>query len=148
MLFYFDNLIYNNIGDNMTNLKKIVIILLVLIGCFIFFYIFNKKEKNKETIVDCDVFQNNPYKIIFHSNGGPEVETVEICEDCPRDENNLLPVLTRKGYNFEGWFYDEYYLMKVNVRTIDELEISIARDDDGCDYKYKDIDLYALWTKK
>lgn len=145
MLFYFDKLIYNNIGDNM---KKKIILIIVMLLIIVVLLIFQKKEVNKDKIGDCNVFQNNPYRVIFHSNGGPEVETVEICDTCERSEDNKLPVLAKKDYYFGGWYYDSLFLMKADVKTIDELELSIEKDVNGCDYKYKDIELYALWIKK
>ncbi len=139
MLFYFEKLIYNNIGDNM---KKIIIILLcifILCSC-------DKKEKNLSS--SCNEIENINYKIIFHSNGGNEIDTIEICDECERPADNSLPTLYRKNYIFGGWYYDSIFLMKADVKTIDELRIETEKDDLGCDYKYKDINLYALWIEK
>ena len=128
-------------------MKKSVIIATLLITCIIILLVVNRKEKKKDNDIECDVFQNNKYSIIFHSNGGPEIETLEICDDCNRSEDNSLPVIAKKDYNFEGWYYDSLFLMKADVKTIDELNVSIEKNNEGCDYKYKDINLYALWTK-
>ncbi len=122
-------------------MKKIIVLLLCL-------FILCSCGKETNLSKDCDVFEDNPYKIIFNSNGGEEIESIEICENCERPKDNFLPVLTKKGYNFEGWYYDSMFLMKADVKTIDELKVSIDRDVKGCDSKYLDINLYALWTEK
>ena len=129
-------------------MKKKIILIIVIVLVIIGLLVFQKKEVKKDILSDCNVFQNNAYKIVFHSNDGPEVETIEMCDTCERSEDNKLPVLARKGYDFGGWYYDSLFLSKADVKTVDELEVPIEKDVNGCDYRFKDIDLYALWVKK
>ena len=123
-------------------MKKIIIIII----CMLMLCSCDKEEKKK--LSSCNEMENNKYSIIFHSNGGEEIETIDICDDCIRPEDNSLPKLTKKDYVFGGWYYDSIFLMKVDGKTIDELKVEIEKDEMGCDYKYKNVNLYALWIKK
>ena len=139
VLFYFVKIIYNYYGDNMKKGVILLICLVLLCSC--------GKNKNNNT-KECPGFYSNKYKVIFNSNGGTQYETIEICDICERPDIDLLPEPTKKGYVFGGWYYDDLFFSKADVKTIDQLEPSIFKDEVGCDRGYKDINLYALWIKK
>ena len=139
MLFYFEKIIYNYYGDNMKKIVVILICLIILCSC---------GKKTTPVKKDCPEFKGGEYKVIYHSNGGTEYSDVRMCETCERPEVDLLPQPTKKDYIFGGWYYDELFLSKADVKTTDELESLIYRDERGCDLKYRDINLYALWIKK
>ena len=138
VLFYFDKIIYNYYGDNMIKIVILLVCLILLCSC----------GKKVEKVSECPEFYNNKYKVIFNSNGGNNYESIEICDICERPDIDLLPEPTKKGYIFGGWYYDELFLSKADVKTVDQLEPSIFKDDRGCDKGYRDINLYALWIKK
>ena len=121
-------------------MKKILIILALILLCSC-----SKKESN---VIVCPEFYKNTYKIVFDSQGGSTVESIKICSTCENNETSTLPEPTRKGYEFGGWYYDEIFLSKADVKTVDELELKRYQDKKGCDIKIKDINLYALWIEK
>lgn len=60
-------------------------------------------------------------------------------------QNLLTP--TKDGYIFDGWYYDEKYTSKVEGSTTDSIEFVPVYDEENCIIDYKDVILYAKWTK-
>lgn len=118
---------------------------IILLICLLFLCSCGKKKSNDNK---CKELKDWEYKITFYSNGGTEFEEIKMCEKCERPEIDLLPVPTKKNYIFGGWYYDEVFLSKADVKTVDELELKRYQDKKGCDIKIKDINLYALWIEK
>ncbi len=90
---------------------------------------------NGQDITFYAVWKINSYTIVFDSNGG------ENCADLVADfdEEISLPVLSRNGYNFEGWFDDEID----NNGTGSQIQwIKMPA------LSQNSITLYAKWTEK
>ena len=63
------------------------------------------------------------------------------------DTYEELPVPIRKGYSFDGWYYDKDLTKKIDfTNTIDFSPIP-EYDKHKCHVGYKDIEIYAKWNK-
>ena len=70
------------------------------------------------------------YTVVYDSNGGIEVDNLTATYDVTYD----LPVVTRVGYTFDGWYLSEDF--EVKIESILNLT----------DIKDKVVTLYAKWT--
>jgi len=61
-------------------------------------------SSNEEEDTPVDSEKPNIYEVFFDSNGGSNVETVEV-EENKKIEAPEIP--TRKGYTFDGWYFGE-----------------------------------------
>ncbi len=117
--------------------KGLLVIITILFLC-------SCSNKEVSNVVSCPEFYKNSYKILLYSDG-KVLDEKEVCTYCETNETIELPTPVKKGYVFNGWYYDELFLNKV-----DELNIkpNIKRDKNGCDYSYNDVKLHALWIEK
>ena len=113
----------------------LIILLLLIIVVLLFLLLSNNKsdvegETNNEKIV-----------ISFNSGFALEVNSIEI----NKDSNAVLPNITREGYNFLGWYYNDLLIdnnykfsnnitlnakWELNSNTVDNT-ITISFDSDG-----------------
>lgn len=55
------------------------------------------------------LYEKNPYSILFDSNGGNDIEPIEV-----RFGDNVdLPTPINDGYNFDGWYHDNGRIYKI-----------------------------------
>ena len=87
------------------------------------------------------------FNIIFVTNTGIDIENMHVCIACPLDSYDDLPIPKRDNYEFLGWYYDKKLNNKVNVSSTREIDPVPDRDIKGCLVGYKDIKLYAKWSK-
>ena len=73
-------------------------------------------------------WQLNTYTITFNSNGGSSVPSISDVTQLP----SVLPIPTRTGYNFQGWFYDSVFTNE-----------AVAGDP-----LISNVTLYAKWEEK
>ena len=83
----------------------------------------------------------------FNANGGSEIEKMSVCIGCDPTLTKL-PIPTKEGYTFGGWYYDADFNDQVAVIyavDVDHIEVT---EENGC-VVYKNIDrtLYARWQK-
>ena len=117
----------------------IVFLMLVILGIFLF--VFNKQKEP-----ECEYFTGGGFNIVFNTNGGEKLSPMDVCIACAPDTYNELPIPTKEGYKFDGWYYDKHFLRKVNVNST--LDITpVPKKDGKCVVGYKDITLYAKWSK-
>lgn len=116
------------------------VICLIIIFIIVFMIIFNNKE-------NCDFITGGGYNIIFHTNSDAKIDAMDVCIACAPDAYEDLPIPKRDGYVFKGWYYDKRFKRKVNVKsTLDITPVPNKKGD--CVIGYKDISLYAKWSKE
>ncbi len=118
--------------------KWIVLVLALLILC-------SCSKEEESNVISCVDFYKNNYKIIFYSDN-EKLSEMNICPLCDKVED--LPIPDKKGFVFNGWYYDELFLTKVEGNTTSNITPNIKRSVNGCDESYNDINLYALWIEK
>ena len=87
------------------------------------------------------------FNLEFNANGGSEIEKMSVCIGCDPTLTKL-PIPTKEGYTFGGWYYDADFNDQVAVIyavDVDHIEVT---EENGC-VVYKNIDrtLYARWQK-
>ena len=72
---------------------------------------------------------------------------MDVCIGCDPTLTKL-PIPTKDGYEFGGWYYDEKLTEAVNVTYAADVEHTDVVIENGCTiYKNKNIKLYAKWEK-
>lgn len=104
----------------------------------------DKKEEKPEVIVCPN--EEYYYKVIYNTNGGVELESVMICSNC-EVTNVELPKSIRDGYVFDGWYYDENLIEKVDINDVTKLNYVQEYDDNKC-IKLTEVNLYAKWVNE
>lgn len=110
------------------NLVIILLVCLLIVAGVIIVILVTKKDDNKgdTTTTTTVAVQTKNVKITFSTDGGDEVDSMEVLEG----ESATLPVTTKEGYVFEGWYLEDKTTQVTN------------------DYKFtEDTTLYAKWTE-
>ena len=118
------------------SLITLLLCVLTIIGC-------NKKEQNNET-----------YKIIYVLDGGV-LPNNYVKEFNPNDGLATLPVPTKDGYNFSGWYMDDSLVTNINKDTkndvtlkakwekIEEIKYTITYNLDGGTIEVGGVDSFT-----
>ena len=128
---------------------KVLIIIVSLIVVFILaLVLLDKFSVSKKTRNECHPISGGSFNLTFITNSAIEIEDMHICIACPPDSYEDLPVLTREGYSFEGWYYDKQLTNKVTVTNTKDIPPKAKFRPTKCIVGYKDIVLYAKWDKQ
>lgn len=101
-----------------------------------------KEETEKE---ECNSITGGGFDIIFNTNSDIVLNSMHVCIACPPNTYLDLPVPTKEGYIFDGWYYDVNLTEKVTaLNTIDITPVPIKTND--CITGYTNITLYAKWN--
>lgn len=111
-------------------------------------YCIYSNNTDKAVNVKCEEFTGGSFDLVFETNGGNELNMLGVCIACSPDSYPELPIPTKKGYKFEGWYYDEELTNKVSAITTNEITPVEKLDKNGCRTGYEQIKLYAKWLKK
>ncbi len=106
----------------------------------------SKKETEPEKEVKTCSTNPSAYRIIYNSNGGSKYSDFEHCSKCNYLTAPKLPTPVKKGYTFEGWYYDKALTKKVKTKYASDISYSKKYDLDGCLVQVK-VNLYAKWEK-
>ena len=117
--------------------KKVLTIFILIMGCAII----------DNVSAECSAGNGVPrYVIKFVTNGGNELENVELCTECSDFMNAQLPTTTKDGYSFFGWYADEELTIPVSVsKNWNRVPKEIVRDNEGCATGEIMVTLYAGW---
>ena len=96
---------------------------------------------------NCDNITGGGYNIYFDTNSNISINSMHVCIACPPDSYEELPIPSRDGYNFMGWYYDKELKRKVSVSNTIDINPVPNKDKNGCLIGYKDIVLYSKWRK-
>ncbi len=118
----------------------LLIVCVLLLGC-------EEKEIEVTNQKDCEVFTGGNYNLSFETNGAKEtIEPINVCIACSPDTYRELPIVTKDGYIFGGWYYDKEFSDIVDIEKTNEIVPQFEYDDDGCIISYKDLVFYARWV--
>lgn len=125
------------------NKKIIFIVIAFIIAIFVVYIVcFNNKKK-----VTCNEFTGGGFEIIFNTNGGNKIESMHTCIACSPDSYPLLPIPTKEGYIFDGWYYDKSFNNKVAGDSSLDVNPKESFDKNGCRTGYENVTLYAKWVE-
>ena len=119
-----------------------VVLLLLLIGGVIGI-IMIKKNKDKE--IECSPISGGAFHLLFETNGGEEISSMHVGIGVSPDSYDDLPVPSKEGSVFDGWYYDKELKEKVDVTNSRDIPPKGEFDKHGCLIGHKDITLYAKW---
>ena len=102
------------------------------------------KDENGENEKLCDDEKKGFY-IVYNTVGGKNIEPEFICINCV--DGGWLEKAEKDGYEFDGWYYDEEYLRKVDVSDKKEIEYVKRKDENGCEIEGL-VNIYAKWILK
>ena len=130
-------------------MKKVIYIglmILVIVTTGVLIVKLNITDNNEDEIKEeCQSITGGGFDIIFNTNSDVALDTMHVCIACPPNTYLDLPVPTKEGYVFDGWYYDVNLTKKVEVlNTIDITPIPTKQDD--CITGYTNITLYAKWN--
>lgn len=119
----------------------LLIMCVCLLGC--------EEEKIKVTNQkECEPFTGGGYNLLFETDGAKEnIEPMHVCIACAPETYSELPVVTKDGYVFGGWYYDKEFSDIVEIEKTYDITPQQEFDEDGCVIGYKDITMYAKWVK-
>lgn len=127
--------------------SKIVIIFLIAV-VFIMVVSICAKKGNKLNEQKCTMFSGGSYDLIFETNGGTKIDSLSVCIACSPDSYVDIPTTEKKGYTFDGWYFDKELTKKVETKSTLDITPIQNKDKNDCLTGYKDITLYAKWLKK
>lgn len=94
------------------------------------------------------------YNLIFETNGGENIETIQLCPGCSTigEKTNLdyeLPILKKESYEFDGWYADSNYEKKIDSLEEDYEIIDFIEDfdSDNCSLNTYTGKIYAKWKE-
>ncbi len=105
-----------------------------------------KNDKSKKE--ECVFLDGGSYNLIFNTNGGKEISSINICIACSPDSYENIPTPTRDGYNFDGWYFDKELTKKIEFTSTKDFEIIPEYDKNKCIIGYIDIEIFAKWIEK
>ena len=128
------------------NKKLIVLVILLLIAAVIIGIIIDKHLKEKREM--CDPISGGAFNIIYETNGGEELSISHVGIGISPDSYQDLPVPTREGYTFDGWYYDKELTKKVDSNSTRDVSPVPEYNKYKCLTGYSDVTLYAKWIEE
>ncbi|MBR4261829.1 MAG: InlB B-repeat-containing protein [Bacilli bacterium] len=143
-------------------MKRIIIIFFTIViitsGSFIIYLTIGDKNKENNNTPEikkdspekeeCNSIDGGSYNLIFNTNGGKEISSMNICIVCSPDSYKDIPTPVRDGYNFDGWYYDKELTNKIEFTSTKNFEVIPEYDNNKCIIGYKDIEIFAKWIEK
>ena len=130
--------------------------MIISIGISVFIVFNNKNTKVseikeiKETSKKhnkCIPFTGGSFNLIFDTDGGVEIPTMSICIACSPDSYQDLPIPTKDGFKFMGWFTDREFTNRITFTNTSEFKSVPKYDDNNCMIGYDDITIHAKWDE-
>ena len=104
----------------------------------------NPSTPGESTCVDVP---DTSYTLNFETNSNDKIADIDVCIGCASETYEKLPIPTRKNYVFEGWYYDKNFVRPIQGETLEAISPVPNITDEGCNIGYKDMTIYAKWTK-
>lgn len=87
------------------------------------------------------------FNIVLNANSGefaPNINNViNQCVGC--QANTTIPSPTKRGYVFDGWYYDKAFNKQLSGNQSNRVEKVEKKDTAGCVIGYENVYLYAKW---
>lgn len=116
-------------------------------GCIIEYEIVTLYAKWYKKPVKCYPLGNGSYTLHYNTNGGYDISDSTICVGCESNTYKFLSTPIKVGYKFVGWYYDSSLKNEVTGTKTNNVKYEIEYDVNGCEKRYKDITIYAKWSK-
>ena len=131
----------------------LLIIAILTVSIFVFFSKkeTDKKELNKEEFSEnmtkkkCMPFTGGSFNLIFDTNGGEELESMNICIACSPDSYLDIPIPEKEGSKFLGWFTDKEFTNPIHFTNTKDLKSVPKYDKNNCMIGYENITIHAKW---
>ena len=103
----------------------------------------------EEGETDCSLIMvpvGRSIQVNYVANNGTIIPSSRVCPGCPASDEKL-PVPTKEGYVFAGWYYDSEFTKIVSGEKVSNVDYMITEIIDGCPVTgASDVTLYAKWT--
>lgn len=96
----------------------------------------------------CQDFTGGGYNLLFETNGGDSIPSMNVCIACSPSSYPEVPTPKKKGYKFEGWYYDIELTIKVDATYTYQINPVLKYNENNCHTGYEDVTIYAKWSKK
>lgn len=93
----------------------------------------------------CPSYTSGANSIVYNTNGGNQISNSSVCLVCGITSFPKLPVPTKSGYIFDGWYYDVDLTRKVDATTVDQVNFYSEYDTKGCKKPGSTTYLFAKW---
>ena len=133
----------------------VALVLIVSITCILGYY--SSREKTRKEVREsldtdkiskqCKPFTGGSYTLKFDTDGGTEIEDMNVCIACSPDNYKDIPIPEKEGYTFEGWYTDKEFTNMVSITNIRDFEPVPKYDKNKCKIGYQDITIHARWSK-
>lgn len=130
-----------------------IVALVLIVGITCIFDYYSKREKTRNEVKeslnkkDCTPFTGGSYTLKFDTDGGEEIEDMSVCIACSPDSYQDIPIPTKEGYTFEGWYTDKEFTNMVSITNIRDFKPVPEYDKNKCIIGYQDITIRAKWNK-
>ena len=131
-------------------MKKVIygiLIFIVVVTTGILIVKLNIIDESEPVKEECYSISGGGYNIIFNTNNDVIVSSMHVCIACPPDVYADLPVPSKAGYEFLGWYYNPELTKKVEVTNSLDITPNPIYKQENCITGYNDITLYAKWNK-
>ena len=130
-------------------MKKVIygiLIFVVVVTTGVLIVKLNIKD-DTEPQEECHSITGGGFTIIFNTNNDISVNSMHVCIACPPDSYSDLPIPSKAGYEFLGWYYDSELTKKVEGTNSSSITPNPIYKQENCITGYKDVTLYAKWNK-
>jgi hypothetical protein len=88
---------------------------------------------------------DNDFNLFYNINNGEEItsELIDVSSNY-NEVDYSFPIPLKKGYKFDGWYYDQDYKNKVNLEYKIDLRPNYISDSNGCPI-YVDYAIYGRY---
>ena len=133
----------------------VALVLIVSITCILGYY--SSRDKTRKEVREsldtgriskqCKPFTGGSYTLKFDTDGGTEIEDMNVCIACSPDSYKDIPIPEKEGYTFEGWYTDKEFTNLVSITNIRDFKPVPKYNKDKCMIGYEDITIHARWSK-
>lgn len=125
--------------------NKIIVITIILVVIIVIVSIICL-YKNRSKKSECIPISGGSFSVIFNTNGGDSISPMHVGIAVSPDSYQDLPIPSREGYSFGGWYYDKDFTKKIDFTNSIEFNPN-PKYVDGCQSGFEDIEIYAKWIK-
>lgn len=102
----------------------------------------NLYAKWEESVLVCAEIEKC-FDLTFNTIGGNSITPYHICQNTTSQDS--LPVPTKDGYAFAGWYSDAKYNQLFNAETLKNLQFLPINNRYDCLVDYTDYEVFAKW---
>lgn len=96
---------------------------------------------------ECTPISGGSFNLIFDTAGGDSIDSMSICISCNPDSYKDIPIPTKDGYKFLGWYTDREYTNMITSTNTKDFKSVPKYDDYKCMIGYEDMTIHAKWIE-